>query len=44
MWVRSERIGVNGSGLVAWAMVRRWRTALGVGGWDGSSIVLTDPC
>jgi hypothetical protein len=25
------------------AMVRTWRTGLGVGGWEGSSIVLTDP-
>ena len=40
---RSRRIGVIGFGLVASAMVRTWRTALGVGGWEGSSIVLTDP-
>jgi hypothetical protein len=32
----------SGFGLVASAMVRTWRTALGVGGREGSSIVLTD--
>jgi hypothetical protein len=41
-WARCRRIGV-GFGLVASAMVRTWRTALDVGGWEASSIVLTDP-
>ena len=41
--VRSRRSGVIGFGLVASAMVQTWRTALGVGGREGSSIVLTDP-
>jgi hypothetical protein len=40
---RSRRIGVIGFGLVASVMVGTWRTALGVGGWEGSSTVLTDP-
>lgn len=39
---RSRRSGV-GFGVVASAMVQTWRTALGVGGWEGSSIVLIDP-
>jgi hypothetical protein len=40
---RQRRVALVPFAVLTWAMVRAWRSALGVGGWERSSIALIEP-